>query len=135
MGLNYIPGGLGQLIGVARNRTRTQALQHEERKKAATYYVETGINRNLFYLINILKVLQNPLKVRRVGNQNNNYNRLLCFRLGKVSQAILGILFSLYILFSISKLKANVFDQAFLFSFSNLSSFPCATLWAWVKKV
>ena len=56
------------------------------RRKKESCYVETGTNSNLFYLKYIPKVLQDPLKVRRVGNQNNNYNRLLCFRLDKVSR-------------------------------------------------
>ena len=51
-------------MGVARNRTRYAA----GRKKES--YVETGTNNNLFYL-KYYKVLQDLLKVRRIGNENN----------------------------------------------------------------
>ena len=55
-----IPGGLGQLMGVARNRTRARALLWQQEKESC--YVETGTNSNLFYLKYIPKVLQDPLK-------------------------------------------------------------------------
>ena len=78
--------GLGQLMGVARNRTRARALQlRPAERKLLVAYAETGTNSWLFYLKYISKVLQGPLKVRRVDNENNNYNRLLCFRHDKVS--------------------------------------------------
>ena len=58
-------GGLGQLMGVPRNRTLAQALQSAADKKllvALLAYVETGTNSWLFYLKYIPKVLQGPLK-------------------------------------------------------------------------
>ena len=57
-------GGLGQLMGVARNRTRARALRAAERTLlvALLAYVENGTNSYLFYLKYIPKVLQGPLK-------------------------------------------------------------------------
>ena len=55
--------GLGQLMGVVRNRTRALSLAAAGRKKE-NCYVETGTNSNLFYLKYIPKVLQDPLKCK-----------------------------------------------------------------------
>ena len=79
---------------VARNRTRALAQLSSAQlssspeaagRKQESCYVETGTNSNLFYLKYIPKVLQDPLKGKESRYQNNNYNRLLCFRLDKVS--------------------------------------------------
>ena len=72
-------------MGTVHNRTRALAVWQQPGRNKESCYVETGTNGSLFYLKYIPKVLD-TLKVRRVGNQNNNYNRLLCFRLDKVSQ-------------------------------------------------
>ena len=50
--------GLGQLMGVARKRTRAQPVQ----TSSCVAYVETGTNSYLFYLKYIPNVLQGPLK-------------------------------------------------------------------------
>ena len=72
-------------MGMVRNRTHTQALQTSEAACSLAAYGEIGTISQILYLKNIPKVLQGPLKVMRVDNQNNNYNRLLCFRHDKVS--------------------------------------------------
>ena len=72
---------------MAHIRMRAAALQTGRKKSVCSFtaYVETGTHSELFYLKHIPKVLQGPLKVRRVYNQNNNYNRLLCFRHNNIS--------------------------------------------------
>ena len=96
--------GLSQLIGVACNRMRLSSATAARRKKESCY-VETGTKSNLFHLKYIPKVLKDPLKVRRVGNQYNNYNRLLCFRHDSQPSIHKDTFFSIYLVSLINMQK------------------------------
>ena len=61
--------GVGQLMGVMRNRTHAPDLQ-TNRKKVALAYIETG--NNSCSILNIFLKFYKILEERRVHNQNNN---------------------------------------------------------------
>ena len=77
-----ILGGFSQLMGMARNGMHDQALQTSRKKAYVTLCRLIAVLPEIFSWSST----RSFKKLRRVDNQNNKYNQLLCFRHEIVSQ-------------------------------------------------